>query len=183
MSEEPPPTALVVPRLLHPPVLLRAFTPADVGAVREAAADPYVVATTTVPDDPDDAALLAFVARQHERSRRGSGWSLAVADEVTDRCVGQVGLWPAGDGRATVGYWTVPSARGRGYATAALRAVTGWAVLVPGVDRLELAVEPWNAASLAVGAAAGFRRTALVPGYLEVDGVRRDMVVLERAPG
>jgi RimJ/RimL family protein N-acetyltransferase len=50
-------------------------------------------------------------------------------------------------GRATAGYFVAPSARGRGFAAAALTALTGFAWTMPGLHRIELHIEPWNTAS------------------------------------
>ena len=109
---------------------LRAFTPADVPVVREAALDPLIPLITSVPARGDDDACLAYVARQGDRLTHGVGYSFAVADLATDEAVGQIGLWlhDLRHGRVSTGYWVARPHRGRGLAADALVALTRWAV-------------------------------------------------------
>lgn len=65
---------------------------------------------------------------------------------------------PDEDGRTEVGYDLVEAARGRGYATEALRALAGWALARDDVRRLFAVVEHGNAPSRAVLERAGFVR-------------------------
>lgn len=171
---------LEVPHLHHPPVVLRAFTAADAPLVVEASQDAYISATTTVPKDPSRRAVQAFLERQHERARTGQGWSLVIAEAETDTGVGQIGLWPLGQGGASVGYWVAPPARRRGVAAAALTCLSMWALQQLGLVRLELYVEPWNEGSRRAAAAAGYEQEGLMRSYLEVDGRRRDVLLLAR---
>lgn len=172
---------LQVPRLPCPPLVLRPFAPTDAPLVVEASSDPYITATTTVLADPSPHEVQAFLERQHERARSGQGWSLAIADAATDQGLGQIGLWPDGHGGASVGYWVLPSARRRGIATTALTCLSAWGLSQGGLDRLELHVEPDNEASLRAAAAAGYQREGLLPGHREIDGRRRDVLLLVRA--
>ncbi|GAA0913256.1 GNAT family protein [Nonomuraea longicatena] len=146
-------------------------------AVREAAADPYIPLVTSVPVPYTHAEGLAFVARQHDRAARGVGYSFAVAD---GRAVGQIGLWPARDGGAVIGYWVVRSARGRGVAGRALAAVAGWGLDVLRLDLLTLRVEPWNEPSIRAATRVGFERSGSVS--MEVGGVDREMWVYTLLP-
>ena len=109
-----------------------------------------------VPFTEDDG--LAFITRQHVRARDNVGYSMAIADRVTDRAVGSIGLRlrDLDAGRASVGYWIVPSARGNHAAGHALRAVARWALGVLRIPRLELFVEPGNTASIRTAQHAGF---------------------------
>lgn len=173
---------LDAPHLTHPPVVLRAFTAADAPLVVEASQDAYIPATTTVPVDPNPGEVQAWLGRQHERARTGKGWSLAIADARTDAGLGQIGLWPLGEGRASLGYWVAPSARRRGVAASALDCLSRWALQEVGLARLELYVEPWNEGSLRAAAAAGYEQEGLMRSFLEVDGRRRDMLLLARVP-
>lgn len=58
----------------------------------------------------------------------------------------------------TVGYWIAPSARGRGVATRAVKAVVEWAAAEQGIARLQLMTHPGNLGSQRVAEKAGFRR-------------------------
>lgn len=122
-----------------------------------------------------------FVRRQWGRLADGAGYSFAIADR-TDLAVGQIGLWlrDADAGRAELGHWTAPSARGRGVAGHALRALTDWADTQLRIPRLQLFVEPWNAASVATAERCGFVREGLLRSWQDIAGTRRDMYVYAR---
>lgn len=163
-----------MPRLERPPVVLRAFTDDDAPLVIEAASDPLIPLITTVPASPDPASVQAFIERQHDRARTGQGYSLVIADAATDRGLGQIGVWPSSDERASVGYWIAPSARRRGLASLALGVVSAWALNLPGIARLELYVEPWNEGSWRAAEKAGYQREGLLRSRQLVGDRRRD---------
>jgi ribosomal-protein-alanine N-acetyltransferase len=171
-----------VPRLVAGPYLLRGFEPGDVGLVQEVAADPYIPLVTTVPVPFTREAGLAFIARQHARARDGEGYPMVIVDRAGDRAVGSIGVWlrDMSAGRASVGYWVVSSARGRGAARHALTAVASWALKDLGFARVELFVEPDNAASIRTAERAGFVREGLLRRWQMIGGARRDMVVFSR---
>jgi ribosomal-protein-alanine N-acetyltransferase len=60
-------------------------------------------------------------------------------------------------------------------ASRAVRLLVRWAAGEHGIARLQLIVEPANAASIRVAESAGFRREALLRSYLELRGTRRDV--------
>ncbi|MFI7318926.1 GNAT family N-acetyltransferase [Streptomyces venezuelae] len=98
----------------------------------------------------------AYVAGVHR-----PGWGLyalvRTADEVA---VGGMGFHgpPDDDGCAEVGYDLVEQARGNGYATTALRALTAWALTHPEVTSLLALTTPENKASQKVATSAGYTR-------------------------
>lgn len=162
---------------------LRPFAAGDLILVAELAGDPYIPLIGTVPAPFTAAAGGAYLERQHQRLRDGQGWSFAIADRATDRAVGGAGLWLQAGAAATAGYAVAPPYRGRGYATAALRALTAFAATRPGLDRIELFIEPANPGSIAVARRCGYSEVELVPGHTEIAGVRRDMLrFLARTP-
>lgn len=139
-------------------VVLRAFRPGDVAMAVELATDPYVPRTGTLPADADEAQALEWVERQRRRLAEGYGWSFAIADAASDRAIGSAGLWFTDvPGEFTVGYGVVPSARGRGVATAALRLLVEFAWGAPAAWRVVAHVEPWNTASVRAAERVGFR--------------------------
>lgn len=112
-----------------------------------------------------------------------AGWgpcTTARADD--DRPLGTIGLWVSEvpQGRATLGYWVVASARGQGAASAALRAVSAWACESLRIPRLQLFVEPWNTASCRTAEDAGFVREGLLRSWQQVGEERQDMYVYAR---
>jgi ribosomal-protein-alanine N-acetyltransferase len=166
-----------LPVLADAPVRLRAFRDTDAEAVLSVSADPLIPVITTVPASGCREDALAFIERQHERLASGIGYSFAIAESDADRAVGQIGLWlhDHQHGRASIGYWIAPQQRQRGYATAALQAVSRWAFTLDGIARVELYVEPWNKGSWRAAERAGFRREGLLRSWQAVGQQRRDM--------
>jgi ribosomal-protein-alanine N-acetyltransferase len=157
-------------------VRLRAFRDDDALAAQALSQDPYVPLIGTLPLRATAEQAQNWVAAQRQRLEQRVGFSFAVADRDDDVCVGFAGLWlrQLGEGLATAGYAIVPAARGAGRATDALRALTAFAWTVSGVQRVELDVEPWNAASLRVAEHAGF--LAVGTARHEIGGELRDVV-------
>jgi RimJ/RimL family protein N-acetyltransferase len=174
-----------MPVLAHPPVLLREFTGADAGLVQSVAGDPLIPLITTVPVSGTAADARAFIARQHDRLATGAGYSFAIADAATGAAAGQIGLWlrDLTEGRADTGYWVAPRFRGRGYVTAALIAISRWALSLDGIHRLQLQVEPWNEGSWRAAERAGFVREGLLRSWQRVGPERRDMYLYSLLPG
>jgi ribosomal-protein-alanine N-acetyltransferase len=166
-----------MPVLRRKPVLLRAFTESDAELVRTVASDPQIPLTTTVPASGTLEDALAFIERQHDRLASGAGYSFAVVDSGSDEPVGQVGLWlrDLTAGRASVGYWIASGFGRRGYAVAALDAVSRWGLSLDGVFRVELHVEPWNEGSWRAAEKVGYVREGLMRSWREIGGERRDL--------
>lgn len=163
-------------------VVLRPFQPADVDMLRDLATDPYVPLIGSLPPRADEAQAHAFIERQSGRLDAGVGYAFCVADRVSDTALGTAGLWLAeqDQGRATVGYSVAPRARGRGVATDALSALTGFAWSLPTLFRIELYVEPWNVGSIRTAESAGFTREGLLRSHQVIGGRRVDMLLYAR---
>ena len=132
----------------------------------------------TLPPRATAVQAMAWVAAQRQRTAQRVGFSFAVADRDTDDCVGFAGLWlrQAGQGLATAGYAVLPASRGAGRATEALRALTAFAWTRPGVQRVELHIEPWNTASCRVAERVGYTAGEVLAGGHEIGGELRDVV-------
>jgi ribosomal-protein-alanine N-acetyltransferase len=158
------------------PVSLRAFRSSDVPMVEELATDPYVPLIGSLPAHADTAAAAAWIGRQHARLAEGVGFSFCIADEQ-DQPLGFAGLWTRGlaGGRATAGYAVRASARGRGVATCALKAMTAFGWTLPDLHRIELYVEPGNLASRRTAERAGYLHEGVLRQHQEIGGSRRDM--------
>jgi [ribosomal protein S5]-alanine N-acetyltransferase len=98
------------------------------------------------------------------------------------RCVGSVWLDIGPSGRASVGYWLLEHARGRGLVTRALALVAGWAFSEYGVKRLSLLADPRNEASLRVAERAGFTKEGVLRSWADVNGERVDHVSYSLLP-
>ena len=157
----------------------------DLGLVREASVDPHIPLMTTVPAVFSDSEGVAFIERQWSRARLGEGYPFVIAEEDTNRGVGAIALMLRNldEGRASIGYFVVESARGRGAATRALRAVAAWALAELRLPRLELYIEPWNVASIATAERSGFHREGLLRSWQRVGTERRDMFMYSRLLG
>jgi [ribosomal protein S5]-alanine N-acetyltransferase len=168
---------LQVPVLQSGPTVLRPFTLADLPLVREAVADPYIPTITSMPAAYSDDEGRAFIERQFDRVQGGDGYPFVIA-EASDphRGVGAAGLWlrEIDSGRASIGYWLIPSARGRHLAGWALRGLVTFAFETLAIPRLHLFVEPWNVASQRTAEAAGFVQEALLRGWERIDGTQHD---------
>ena len=158
----------------HGPVVLRPWAEDDLPAVADLATDPYVPLISTVPSRFTEAAGLAYLLRQHQRLVDGFGWSFAVTERASGLAVGGAGLWWHDDDPATAGYAIAPRHRGRGLASAALRALTAFAPTT-GVVRVELFIEPANEASRRVAERAGYRCVERLAEHLPIGGRLRTM--------
>jgi ribosomal-protein-alanine N-acetyltransferase len=168
---------LAVPELRYGPVLLRGFALSDLPLLRQAAEDPYIPSITSVPPAYSDDSGRAFIERQHRLALEGHGYPFVIADVSDPRHgLGALGLWlrEIENGRASIGYWVVPSARGRHAAGLALRAAVTYAFEALGIPRLQLFIEPWNAASQRTAEYAGFTREALLRGWERIGGTQHD---------
>lgn len=104
-----------------------------------------------------------------------------IADAVAGSALGAVVLMLRPQpGVAGIGYWVVPSARGRGTATRAVMLVSSWALDVAGIERVEAWVEPDNEASRRVLTAAAFAQEGVLRRFLSFPGRRADAVVFSR---
>ena len=151
--------------------------------MREASGDPYIPLITSVPGVFSEAEGVAFIERQWSRARLGEGYSFVIADATTDRGIGAITLRKVDEGRASIGYWIVKSARGRGASGHALRAVAAWGLGDLRIARLELTVEPWNTASIVIAERCGFRREGILRAWLRIGTERPDVFMYSRLPG
>jgi [ribosomal protein S5]-alanine N-acetyltransferase len=168
---------LRVPQLASPPVVLRPYESSDLAMVRQAAADTLIAATTSVPRPYTDDAGRFYIERQGTRATEGDGFSFVIAHDVDPQVgLGSIGLWlqEIESGRASIGYWLVAGARGRGLAARALEGVVTFAFKELSIPRLHLFVEPWNVASARTAEAAGFTREATLRGWERIDGAQHD---------
>jgi len=163
----------------HGSIVLREFSDADLPMVQELSADSYVPLIGTLPPNATRQEARDYIDRQRGRLAEGIGFSFAIAEAGTGRSVGGIGLWLAAldQGRATAGYSVIPSARGRGVASAALTALAFFAWTIPELHRIELYIEPWNIGSVKSAERAGFQREGLLRSHQEIGGHRRDMLL------
>ena len=160
-------------------VLLRPVNSSDAGMAMALARDPYVCAAGTLPPNAGEQEALAWVKRQLGRHSEGKGFSFTIEERQSGLAVGHCGLWlqHLAQGYASAGYAVVPELRGRGFAADALAALTSFGWTVPGLKRIELFIEPWNAASLRTAEHAGYAAAGIRRDYPLAAGERRDVRV------
>lgn len=159
-------------------VALRRWREADVECVRLAGTDPDIPKGTTVPATFTPADGLAFIHRQWGRVQNGEGVTQAIVEAHSDRAIGL--MWVALRPQPHVGgmgYWIVPSERGQGVATAAVRLVVPWALDALDLRRLEAWVQPENLASQRVLRNAGFQQEGRLRNFLNIGGEASDALV------
>jgi RimJ/RimL family protein N-acetyltransferase len=132
---------------------LRPWRPDDAEALAAAWADPDIARWTAVPEDRSVDAAARWIAGWDERRRRGLALDLVVTPVDGEATVlGEVGMAFLTD-PPTIGWWVVPSARGQGVATAAVRRFVEEFVTA---EEVVAEVDEANPASIAVARAAGF---------------------------
>jgi RimJ/RimL family protein N-acetyltransferase len=144
-------------RLTLSRLVLRPWAPSDVAEVSRALSDPDI-ARWSPPGDP-----ITLAAAEHWVLRRSDATDTtracwAVTDRSTGGLVGSVALNridAAAEG-ASIGYWTLPEARGHGVAAAAVRAATEWAFSSLALHRIELCHAVENEASCRVAVKASY---------------------------
>ncbi|MFI7551109.1 GNAT family N-acetyltransferase [Micromonospora sediminimaris] len=142
--------------LSAPGLLLRPWRDADAPAVLDAWRDPAIAQWNPQGDQLDLDAALRWLRWRADWSG-GGHVSLAAADPVDPEILlGSVSLHRIHAGDASIGYWTVAAARGRGVATAAVVRLSGWAFADLGLERIELCHAVANVASCRVAERAGF---------------------------
>ncbi|OLF18373.1 GNAT family N-acetyltransferase [Actinophytocola xanthii] len=131
----------------------------------------------------------AALGRAWEAGARGERYDWAIADRETDHLLGHIQLFDLGgldDTEAKPGYQVHPDARGHGYLTEALAAVTEWAFRAPAEDglgkrRISLTTAASNKASRHAAERAGFTHIGTEPEAFTIgDTGFDDMAVYHR---
>jgi RimJ/RimL family protein N-acetyltransferase len=178
---------LRLPPLVDEVVRLRPWRESDVPAGLMAFADPTVHRFSwphSTPYTEDDA--RRFFVEQERARLHGAAVEFALVEPHDEEAVLGGGSLYAVDleqGRAGVGYWLAPHARGRGVVTHAVRLVARWAFEDLGLARLELTCAPDNQASQRVAERCGFTREGVLRAHMPFKGGRRDTVVFGLLPG
>jgi ribosomal-protein-alanine N-acetyltransferase len=135
-------------------LVLRPFTRDDVPGVVEAYTDPDIQRWNLRSLNPSEAAEWIDASSRSWRDGTGGMW--AVTSAASGALLGRVsirGVDPQ-SGYAEVGYWVLPSARGKGVAPRACVALSDWAFGY--LHRLELCHSVHNGPSCRVAEKAGF---------------------------
>lgn len=173
------------PPLQDGDLLLRQSTPGDVPAVRAVYSEPGIRKWMGWDDElPDDDEARRNIERADRSWEEGTWAVFRIVDAETDEVVGGVNLRFAEHDIAEVSFFLARVARGRGFATRAVRLVARWAFEELGIERLELRAHPDNEASMRVAERAGFTREGLERASRAwPDGTRFDSVLYSLLPG
>lgn len=154
-------------------VVLRPWISGDASALSEASQSASDLATQFGGADLSTlAAAEAFIDQSLRFDEHVKNWAV-VEDDVA---IGNVGASAIEfrHGTAWMYYWLAAGARGKGYATGALIAVSDW-VFEKGLYRLELGHRVNNPASCRVATAAGFLAEGIEREKLRYGDVRYDV--------
>ena len=121
------------------------------------------------------------MVRLCERERRkGSMLDLVIADADDDSYLGEVLLFAQDHNCGEIAYVIASEARGRGIATEAVRLLTDWAFASLALSRIQLRINPHNAASIRVAEKTGYQREGLLRSAMDIRGNRVDVLVYSR---
>jgi RimJ/RimL family protein N-acetyltransferase len=164
------------PPLADAVVSLRPLAVTDIASVQAALDDPEICRWF------DNRGVIAkeVVERAVARWRADEAAEFAVLD--AGNCVGSLWLTLGADSRATVGYWLLQGARGKGLAAHALVLVSRWGFDEVGVKRIGLLADPRNIASVRVAERAGFQREGVLRAWVDVNGERVDYASFSLLP-
>lgn len=163
-------------------VRLRAFRDADAARIVEACSDERTQTwLSRMPSPYGVADALDYVRRTTHARATGDGIDWAVTEPETDEVIGSVGIFDLTEDLAIaeVGYWTHPSARGRGVMTSAVDLVLRYGFEELGIRRMKAHTAVDNAASRHVLEANGMTVQGLERLGTSVAGARADAMVYD----
>lgn len=132
---------------------------------------------TWAQDETSRGSYRYKLRRYAEDARDDKAYALFVFREEDDALVGGVTLSNLRRGvaqTASLGYWAGEKYAGKGYTTAAVRAVVRYAFEDLDLHRVEAACQPDNLASRRVLEKAGFTQEGAARAYLKINGAWRD---------
>jgi RimJ/RimL family protein N-acetyltransferase len=168
-------------------VLLRPWIRSEASFITEASRDPAIERYNG--PSPKSVADAVAVIESFERnwqtfavSGDPSGVAFAIVDAASGELAGMCGVdgWSSTD-VAQFGYWLAAPARGRGFATRAVKLMTGWLFKL-GAARVFLTVVSGNVASAAVARRARFTHEGTLRAYGVWQDQREDVDVFAVLP-
>jgi len=139
-------------------VTLRPWEPADVSFVYDACQDPEIQRWTNLPSPFKASDAIALLHLSSSLREEGKAALFAITSTDQGELLGAVSVRDIDRRRrhGLVGYWVAVEARGRGVATAAVRALASWALATLELDEVHADVLLGNAASARVLERCGF---------------------------
>jgi RimJ/RimL family protein N-acetyltransferase len=164
------------PEIVTPRLRLRRRRPRDAGLVALYCSDRRVAWTTaSIPHPYPPGAADGFIERVLAPGSGELSWALDTGADDENGLVGLIGLKPADEAAAEIGYWVAPAFWNTGYASEAVEGVVGYAARTGWLE-LSAFVFQDNPASARVLTRAGFvyegegdvfslARGAMVPSF------------------
>lgn len=186
------PSPVPVPAKLGTPRLnLRTFTPQDAPALHEALVESlselreYLWFLPWIAEDQTLQSAQVRCRNAQEAFEKQVDLAWLAFDRSTGRLIGSAGLhrtdWQLP--RTEVGYWIRSSETGKGFASEAVNALTGWALATLRAVRVELVTDEQNAGSRGVAKRCGFRLEGVMHNTLRSpDGRLRNTCIYARLP-
>lgn len=175
-------TALEPPVLRDDAIALEPLAQRDVPGLLALARVDDVIAFTRVPAGADESFVRDWIGRYERAWRNGTAGGFSVRDAQTDAFLGfaaAVAL-ELEERQAELGYMVLPEARGRGVARRSLELLTRWCFDDLGLERLELRIDPANAASTRIAERAGYTLDGVLRSLYLKDGRRADTAIWSR---
>lgn len=142
-------------------LILRAWTAGEVAAAAGLPADRRPAHWAQDFPADGDRVIAGVIAEQIAEGPADPGayGHRLIVERESGAVVGSISLlWPPSEGSVEIGYGVVPSRRGLGYATEAVRALVAHALTAPDVTVVHAGVELGNPASVRVLEKAGMHR-------------------------
>ena len=164
--------------------VLRPLSESDYVAARASREHPETAEWVNALPEADGERMIRLV---ESRRRAGRLLHLAIADDENGSYLGEIVLFlrtpEAGEvGIGEIAYVVAPAARGRGFASAAVRALSAWAFSELKLERLQLSIRPDNVASRRVAEKAGYAYEGTLRSSKLIRGRRVDAAVYSRLP-
>jgi [ribosomal protein S5]-alanine N-acetyltransferase len=177
----------LVPRL-EPPALadgviaLAPLAQRDAGGMLALTRVEDVMAYTRVPAGADAAFVRDWIERYERGWADGTAGGFSIRDAASDAFLGFAAAvrLELEERQAELGYMVAPAARGRGVARRSLELLTRWCFEDLGLERLELRIEPSNAASVRIAERAGYELEGVLRSVYFKDGLRCDVGIWSR---
>jgi len=167
------------PRLSDGEVVLDGFRLADWPAHLAGDDDEFARRFGWKPGDSTAETVRAAIQRWQrgwQREGKVRAWAVRSGGGLVGGCEPRL----RDDAIAELSYWTLAGHRGRGHATRAVELACRHAFAGMGIARIELFIEPENAASLAVARATGFTEEGTLRERAVLLGKRYDVVLWSR---
>jgi RimJ/RimL family protein N-acetyltransferase len=142
--------------------------------------DPDIAAFTYIPNAPDADWLERWLGRYEDGWVNGERAGFAVADGAALIGFAAFVRLSLEEQQGEIGYVVAPAGRGRGLAARAVTLLTDWGFGGLGLQRIELRIDPRNAASERVAERAGYRREGTLRSLAFKESTRSDVGVWSR---